>query len=76
MQQKPAFLEDAPQPIKPASTIPTLKLYFSNKFNAHDKPVYPAPIIKISKFIFSFIDLNLSFHVYHPLSANNSLVNY
>ena len=39
IQQKPAFLVDAPQPIIPASTMQIFKLYFSDKLIAHDKPV-------------------------------------
>jgi hypothetical protein len=55
-QLNPAFLDEAPQPIFPASTKMTSKLWFSIKLIAHNKPVYPPPITTISELV-SFLSL-------------------
>ena len=57
-QLNPAFLDDAPQPIFPASTKMTSKLWFSIKFIAQSNPVYPPPITAISELV-SFVSLSI-----------------
>jgi hypothetical protein len=58
-QLNPAFLDDAPHPIFPASTKTTSKLWFSIKLIAQRSPVYPPPITTTSELV-SFLSLSIS----------------